>query len=459
MEKIQKWRTDLIYFFMLIFFGILLAFLTPPYQVPDEPNHFYRAYQISEGIFRSPSVETSDINGEKIYYCAEIPNSQNSLYAAGIAPHGIIDGRNYFSLGSALELFSVPLNSEDTQQIHIPNTGSYSPLVYAPQATGIFLARLLSDSIGAVFYGARLGAVIFAAICGFFALRFLPEKKFLIFAITFAPMFLFEAASCSADSTVYALTLLCTAYLLSLRKKNTILAQDLFFMGLASISLGFSKQVYGTVLLLYFLIPEKNFGGRRNFLLAGLSIFMLYLTAAASWIHFAKSGVNVLPYMAPFPNVNLSEQINFVKDNPLEFLKACSTTTKTYLLSWGKSFIGNLGWLNIQFPKWFYYFYTAIFLVGGFWGSLNLKIFQRALMIFAVIPTFLATFLFLYLTWTPVGDKMILGFQGRYLIPCALMFFSAFSFKESNSYENIFSCALGIFSATFTIWVIVQHFY
>jgi len=30
-------------------FGLSLVFITPPFQVPDEPAHFYRSYQISMG--------------------------------------------------------------------------------------------------------------------------------------------------------------------------------------------------------------------------------------------------------------------------------------------------------------------------------------------------------------------------------------------------------------------------
>ena len=30
-------------------FGTLFALITPPFQVPDEFQHFYRAYQVSEG--------------------------------------------------------------------------------------------------------------------------------------------------------------------------------------------------------------------------------------------------------------------------------------------------------------------------------------------------------------------------------------------------------------------------
>ncbi len=29
--------------------GITMAFLSPPFQAPDEPNHFFRAQALSEG--------------------------------------------------------------------------------------------------------------------------------------------------------------------------------------------------------------------------------------------------------------------------------------------------------------------------------------------------------------------------------------------------------------------------
>ena len=32
-----------------LFFGLMFIVLTPPFQVPDETNHFFRAWQVSEG--------------------------------------------------------------------------------------------------------------------------------------------------------------------------------------------------------------------------------------------------------------------------------------------------------------------------------------------------------------------------------------------------------------------------
>ena len=34
--------------------GSVLALLTPPFEGPDEPAHFCRAYQVSEGVLIAP---------------------------------------------------------------------------------------------------------------------------------------------------------------------------------------------------------------------------------------------------------------------------------------------------------------------------------------------------------------------------------------------------------------------
>lgn len=39
------------FLFIFLLFGTLMVFLTPPFQVPDEINHFYRAWQVSTGSF------------------------------------------------------------------------------------------------------------------------------------------------------------------------------------------------------------------------------------------------------------------------------------------------------------------------------------------------------------------------------------------------------------------------
>src|SRR5271170_2816128 len=49
MDGVNKLPAHRVFLPFAWFFGALFAFLTPPFQVPDEYHHFYRSYQVSEG--------------------------------------------------------------------------------------------------------------------------------------------------------------------------------------------------------------------------------------------------------------------------------------------------------------------------------------------------------------------------------------------------------------------------
>jgi uncharacterized membrane protein len=274
------------------------------------------------------------------------------------------------------------------------------------------------------------------------------------------PMFLFEMASCSADSVIYGVSILSTAYLLSLAKSTEpISVREKIFIALAAIALGLSKQVYGIILFLYLLIPAERFGNKRKFYLNGIFFAAVFLVSALGWMHFSKSGLPVLPYLAPFEGVDMTGQTEFIKNNPLQFMGVMVETLKTNLGAFFKGIIGVLGWLSVNLPEWFYYFYSAALLTAGAVGKINLKISHRVLMILGFIPTLLVTMIYLYTTWTPVGGNLILGFQGRYMIPCAFMFLCAFSYCSNQKYEGIITSVVAFTSAVLTICELREYFY
>jgi len=368
--------------------------------------------------------------------------------------------KNYYGFSHTRKLFSVDINPEPRMDMLIPGSGSYSPLVYAPQALFAFIARNIFGTVGAVYYGARLGAVIFSVICIFFAMKLLPEKKLLIFLIAFMPMFLFETASTSADSVVYAITILGTAYILSLRKnENPVSRKEIFLLALVAISIGLAKQVYGTILLLYLFIPAEHFGGKKKFYLYGAGMFLVYLIASFGWMQFSKSGLDVSPPILAVAGVDMASQLEFIKNNPLKFFEASYNALVLNYNNWRMGFIGVLGWLTIFLPNWFYNFYVILLLVGSFFGKLDLKIKYLALMFLSMIPVMFAILLYMYLTWTPVGVNFIQGVQGRYFIPCALMCFAALSCVKNKPYEIIIACVAGIISGSLTVLSVIERFY
>lgn len=135
-----------VFLFAALFWGITLLFLVPPYQVPDEPAHFYRAWQVSLFDFK-PEVRNNRLGGE-------LPVSLQDFYSTIMVTPGDKEDK---LTGTMLEAASkIKLNPEQTKFYTFPNTALYSPVPYIPQAIGIGIGRVLKLSPLAVFYLARL---------------------------------------------------------------------------------------------------------------------------------------------------------------------------------------------------------------------------------------------------------------------------------------------------------------
>lgn len=72
-EKLTALKFEYVYALLTLIFGIVLVFINPPFQIPDSGTHFFRAYQISEGYFRSPLQHEED--HEKLCFYGEVPEA------------------------------------------------------------------------------------------------------------------------------------------------------------------------------------------------------------------------------------------------------------------------------------------------------------------------------------------------------------------------------------------------
>ncbi|MBQ7577989.1 MAG: DUF2142 domain-containing protein [Synergistaceae bacterium] len=136
-------KLEYIYVIFMLVAGTILTFLTPVYQVPDEPNHFARAWQISESIFISPTENREDSYKNLL-----------SRVPAAFFPKKYIDNpfdaEKRFSLGDISEFMSSPVNFNDIITMQINNTGSYAPVVYFPQVIAAYLVRNFTKGGGGI---------------------------------------------------------------------------------------------------------------------------------------------------------------------------------------------------------------------------------------------------------------------------------------------------------------------
>ncbi len=455
---ISSLKLEWIYLALMLFAGTVMTFLTPVYQIPDEPDHFARAWQISEQKFLSPVRDREDGYRDLL---SDVPaDFPQSDYTSDV-----FHAKDRFSLQDITEFFSSQFDTGKRTTHVINNTGSYAPVVYFPQALTAYLISNFTDggvwvTSAKVFYFMRLAAALFSTLCVFFAIRFLPEKGFLIFLISLMPMFLAESASIAADSVINSVCIFVSAYILSLTLSEEELSfSQIITLIIMAVTIGLLKQVYGTIMLLYFLIPYKRLGSMRRYIIFGFILLSICLASALTWLYFGVARVNAASGFRTDLVINPAEQMKFLAANPVLVLKIIIKANLTRLKFYAESFIGILGWLTLRMPRWFYLLYAIMLVAGGLSGKIKIFWWQRLLIIAGCFATLFATDIMLYLTWNPPGAFDCAGLQGRYFIPLALTAFSALSCLPKLKYEKFVACIIGLISVFITIAKTYSYFY
>src|SRR5690349_9172630 len=117
------------YLFLIasICFGAPLALVSAPFQAADEPQHFLRAYQVSEGRF------VPDHRGGK--GGGDVPVSVRNVIDT--FQHVRANERHTTSWAEIRSAWQVPLEPGRRTYRPFVNTAIYSPLAYLPQASAV----------------------------------------------------------------------------------------------------------------------------------------------------------------------------------------------------------------------------------------------------------------------------------------------------------------------------------
>jgi uncharacterized membrane protein len=421
-------------------FGLTFVLLTPPFQVPDEPSHFYRSFQVSE--LRPLSV----VNLNRGFRLGtSLPKSLATLVDTSDVVNVRFMPNKKVDPAKLLPALRVPLNAHDREILPVL---PYPPLGYIPQAAGIGVGRLLGGSPLLLLYLARLGALLAWLGFVYLAVRTTPVLKWTFVLLSLMPMTLYLAASTSADSVVIGASFLLAARLLSWAYDDTKTriggAEVAWVLGLACV-IALSKALYLPVLLLFFLVPRAKFGGWTRYLATFFVIFAVAVAAFVGWVTLARWAATAAPGItldltrhvvdgSYVPNVSPGRQIAFIRAHPGTLVNALVTTVSApkVLFFYLNSFVGMLGWLDTLLPTWLPYAYLAILvgasIVAGSRAPIGWT--DRALALGVFTLTALVALVWMYVTYTSVGMVVVVGFQGRYLIPATPVLFLIFPLQR-----------------------------
>jgi uncharacterized membrane protein len=464
---VRLMQPDRVFLILGLVFGIAMLLIVPPFQVPDERNLFLRAYQISEAQF--------------------VPTWQNNV-GGGMLPLSLDqvwkpfqDVRNNLNITSRraiIDALGVPLRPDLRGYYALANCSSYSPVVFLPQAAGIALGRLLRWPPLVLMYLGRLANLSVWIGLGYLALRIAPGFGRMLLLLMLMPMSLFQAASVSPDALTNGLAFLVTAMVFHAvfadksGHKSPIGWRWLVIFILSSSMLSLTKAAYLPLAGLILLVPARQFGGHKKFaavllLVAATSIIPLLLWARQT------PGLDMATYRGP-AFVSARQQLEFLKSHPAALLQIpfYSAQRDGWLVV--MSFVGRLGWLNIQLSPVFVFLYLGVLVLAcrpgvdqppapNPWRLI-------AIAILAISAATEAVLLLNDLFWTSVGAMRVDGLQGRYFIPIApavLMLIHGlwralppkFRSRRSDFRRNATAAAIILFSAAYTLIVLYYHYY
>jgi uncharacterized membrane protein len=444
-------------FFLLagLLSGLVFLIVTPPFQVPDEPVHFYRAYALSEG---EP-------------WAARGAGGLGAVLPARLAELGTdlrgdlpFDPERTIPPQRILRALRLPLDGERRAFTEYRAAAQFTLVPYLPQAAGIALARGLGASALGLLYAARLANLLAATALIALGLRRLPSYSWLLAMLALTPMALFLRASASADALGTALAFLLVSAVARLawgEEKRPGGWPEVALLATCAAALCLSKPVYLPLAGLVLLIPAHRFpGGRRGPALGAI----LSLAAAAFLLAMATASAMDLPLRTDAA-VDRDRQIADALASPL---RVAGILTKDYLRQ-GRRYIaqivGQLGWLDTNLPKTLLWGYSI--LLGGLAlldsrRRVDVRPWQRAVLGLIVLATLALVSASQYASWTPHGADAVEGIQGRYFLPLAPAAAWLLHTRRSTADPALLDRVLpwlSLLSTAIALWTVLRRYY
>lgn len=371
--------------------GTIFCFLTPIFEVPDEPVHMQRAMYTAEGNLFLSSPENLKL-------------SKSYLEIEKCIRQSVFNKNN---------LHSLRYSSEKDTHPELAGTNATSFISYIPQVLGINIGRLLGLPLIFIFILSRMLNLITYAILIYFAIKITPAFKASLFVLSCLPMSVYLAASINQDAVFIGLGILSVAYFIKLyhQPDGSIRLRQILFYALLCGILITCKLPYVCLFALVLFLPPRKFTSRKLYFISWIPGAVL---VALSVLWFLYS----LKFPSPYAPVGTGaiDQIRYILSH---FLGSSRIILKSLV-----DFFGGItcaftfGWLTFGSTS-----ITLTFLL--FFGAISIfypretiskskslrlgSAFTMAL-IYGMIG------LSMYLTWTPVGTDHIAGLQGRYFI-------------------------------------------
>jgi uncharacterized membrane protein len=410
--------------------AIAFAFLTPPFQSPDEVAHYWRATAISRG-----QLVSTQVGGRPT---AVISRDARDLVATlwmELAGTNVKFDRSKFQAARQLR------PSQETVRVSFP--AFYTAMPYVPQAIALWAGGLTHCPTLYAFYSGRVMNAIAGVLLIVLAMRLLPEEAWVFGSIGLTPMFLYLAGTFSADVVTTGLAFCAIATALGRSSRKAVFP---LFAALLSLA----KPGYALITMLS--LPRLRERRERVPICVAL-----VAAGVCGWLASAIARAAYYPLRRDVVT-DASSQLAHVAASPSHFLQIAVSDYAHHATQYLAQMIGRLGWLDIGLPQIVYVAYALLFVYVALSMSLRIGGVERALLAIVLAATLLVLSLSQYLVWSAVGGPAIEGLQGRYFLPIAPIALLLISARWLR-WTRWAVCVVGIPANAIALSMLARHYY
>lgn len=432
-HRISGWLTVLC---LLILMGI--ASLIPPIQSPDEYQHLYRAYMLSNNqwLLKAPSDDQGERGGLGLRQIGGDIDPGLMAYKDMHWPL-VLDPHRQLT---ATELDKVShITWHNTHEfVKMPGAGYYFPLVYGPQALGLLTGRVLNLSVDHSYWMSRAFTTLTCVLLLVLSIMTWRPPP-LAWALVLLPMSVFQLLSPTIDGLTTSLALLTLSLFVRICAVGAT-KEPLALMGLVMgvFLLATTRTHLLPLLVLPFLVSWRD----RSWRVFCAALFLSLM--ALTWVGFAiVSTSDDRVHQAANAGLELWHYIT----HPAEYARmvwASLTHTETFNF-YQRSFVGILGWLNVGLPEatygllWTSLGLCALLTFNRFGPETGLNFGSRLTLAILALISISLIFLAMLTTWTPLHSPRIEGVQGRYFtIPAIMLSYAAMGPEQRHARTSRF---------------------
>lgn len=408
----------ILYLLMALPTVVFLTVLTPPFQTPDETNHFRRAVQILRGEIVGHEITAPGWSG------AHLPKSVVKVAESFSYLIGHPESR--FSSDVMHDDSATPWDWSDREFTSFANTVIYPPFFYLPSVGALAAARQLGWNVLDAYRLARLVTGLSAVLIATLAIAMAARGRAMLFVILSlaTPLYLF--ASISQDGLLIAcmaLAMGCCSRADGQKRPLHGWERVAVAMLLGAAVAARPPYVFALAVLVTPLVRCRPGGGWTRSRLQPLLPLLAALAIGLGWVVFGAR-----PAQTPMrleAGVSIAGQIGSMLSHPAAFPLALANTLRGSLGVQIEQAIAVLGWSETMFPPLYYLAATIALVLAAalaLTGPRGLLSFRWGLLLAGAFALASASlYAALYLSWTTVGADYVDGFQGRYFLPAFML--------------------------------------